>query len=322
MSLDAALQRFWDEVGNYYKGTYRTTVETALAWLLDKSGIGGSTLLCDIGPSKITEAIARRRGEGVSNATVNRTVTELLRRILLRGRDNWEQEGLRSIEWDKFILPEPKERIRALKTTDEPKLLDAMRDDYLPAIQFMIKSGFRKFELTRPPMLKSAVDWGNKTIAVTGKGGKVDTIPLSTELRELLWPLMANPTEYLFTFVAPKTSVNPKTGKKYIRGQHYPITYSGLGTAWQRYGAAAAGIEDFHLHDLRHTAATRLLRGGKANLRVVQKLMRHEDMATTAKYAHAFDEDVLEAMEAETAARQEASAATPAAAPQRQALND
>lgn len=47
------------------------------------------------------------------------------------------------------------------------------------------------------------------------------------------------------------------------------------------------------------------MRGGKANIKVVQRLMRHEDIATTAKYAHVFDEDVLEAMEAETASRQE-----------------
>ena len=38
---------------------------------------------------------------------------------------------------------------------------------------------------------------------------------------------------------------------------------------------------------------------------MVQKLMRHENVATTAKYAHAFDEDVLAAMEAETAVRQQ-----------------
>jgi hypothetical protein len=44
---------------------------------------------------------------------------------------------------------------------------------------------------------------------------------------------------------------------------------------------------------------------------VVQKLMRHENVATTAKYAHAFDEDVLAAMEAETAVRQQVPLQTP-----------
>src|SRR5262245_18186728 len=52
MTFDAALQRLWDEVGQYYKGTYGKTVDSALEWLLEKSGIGGATRLCDIGPGK------------------------------------------------------------------------------------------------------------------------------------------------------------------------------------------------------------------------------------------------------------------------------
>jgi integrase len=78
-----------------------------------------------------------------------------------------------------------------------------------------------------------------------------------------------------------------------------------LRSAWRRFGPRKAGIEDFRLHDLRHTAATRLAKGGKANIKVVQRLMRHEDIATTAKYMHAYDDDVLAAMEAETKSRQE-----------------
>jgi integrase len=54
------------------------------------------------------------------------------------------------------------------------------------------------------------------------------------------------------------------------------------------------------LHDLRHTAATRL--GRHANIRVVQRLLRHDDPATTAKYLHAFDDDVRAAMDAESEA--------------------
>jgi integrase len=76
-----------------------------------------------------------------------------------------------------------------------------------------------------------------------------------------------------------------------------------LATAWRRFGPRKAGIEDFRLHDLRHTAATRLAKGGGANIKVVQRLMRHEDISTTAKYMHVYDEDVMEAMEAETKSR-------------------
>lgn len=94
-----------------------------------------------------------------------------------------------------------------------------------------------------------------------------------------------------------------------VRGERYPITYEGLKTAWRRHGARKAGIEDFRLHDMRHTAAIRL--GRKANIKVVQKLLRHTDIATTAKYMHVFDEDVRAAMEAETVSRREVPQSVP-----------
>lgn len=69
---------------------------------------------------------------------------------------------------------------------------------------------------------------------------------------------------------------------------------SGLDTAFGR-AMAKAGIKDFRFHDLRHTTATRLLRQ-EGNLRMVQKLLRHSDIATTARYAHVLDEDLRNAL--------------------------
>ena len=47
-----------------------------------------------------------------------------------------------------------------------------------------------------------------------------------------------------------------------------------------------AGIEHINLHSLRHTFATRLIEEGE-DIRVVQALLRHADIKTTAKiYAH------------------------------------
>lgn len=301
LTFEAALSKFLDEVVAFYSGSYRKTVLTAVDWLHKDSGIGASTLLRDIGPEKINEAIARRRGTGVKNATVNRTVTELLRRLFIRARDKWEQD-VRRIEWKKFMMSEPKERVRSLGSHEEPALMETMRDDYLPAVRFKLKSGFRLIEVVN--LRKSDIDWGRRTIAVTGKGNKKDTIPLSTELRDILWPLQNHPSEFVFTYVAASTRIIQNTGgRSVVRGERYQITYEGMKTAWRRHGPRKAGIEDFRMHDLRHTAATRL--GRRANIKVVQKLLRHEDIATTAKYMHAFDDDVRDAMEAETASRQE-----------------
>jgi integrase len=293
LMLGAAIDRFWSEVADpTYTGTYRQTVWTALEWLKADSGIGAHTSLRDLTPGLIEQAIGKRRGEGVKDATVNRTVTELLRRVWLRARDVWEVP-VRPIEWKKHMRAEPKERIRSLDAGEEATIFESIPDDYRAVIAFMLKSGFRLHEAVN--LRQRDIDWGRDgVIRVTGKGKIASTIPLSNELRAILTPLRA-PTEFVFTYVAKRTS-----GGR-IEGERYPITYEGLKTAWRRYGAPGkAGVADFRLHDLRHTAATRL--GRKANIKVVQRFLRHENAATTAKYLHAFDDDVRAAMEAETLA--------------------
>jgi integrase len=291
MTVNVAFDRFWVEVGDRYSGNYRKTVWASLVWL--SAQFGPKTRLSDIGPSVIAEVVARRRGQGVKNATVNRTVTELVRRVLKRAEDLWEQK-VKKIKWADLMLAEPKERVRELRDHEETKLVARMRDDYLPAIQFLMASGCR---LNEAVVLRwRDIDFENGLMTVHGKGSKVAVIPLSAELRAILTPLLGNHSEKVFTYKTQRTRNHPKSGKLMTKGSRMPMTYSGLCTAWRRHGAPATGIVDFRLHDTRHTAATRLLRA-TGNLKMVQQLLRHEDIATTAKYAHVDVEDLRAGME-------------------------
>jgi site-specific recombinase XerD len=74
------------------------------------------------------------------------------------------------------------------------------------------------------------------------------------------------------------------------------MTREGLKTEWRR-AKLDAKLLDYRFHDNRHTAATGILRA-TGNLKAVQKLLRHSDVSTTAKYAHALIDDVRDAMEA------------------------
>lgn len=295
--VDVAFDRFWTEVGDSYRGSYRATVFKALADLL--ADLGKDTLLRDIGPNTITEIIAKRRGTGLKNATINRTVTEILRRIWLRASRKWEQQ-LPPVDWKDLMLPEPKERVRELRDHEETTLFDQMRADYRPVLRFALVSGLRLKEVAG--LRWSDIDWTARTVSVIGKGNKPATIPLTSEMRAIVVSLKGQHAEAIFTYVSRDTRPTHRRGAGLVRGQRYPITYEGLKSAWRRHGGSAAGLDDFRFHDIRHTAATRLLRAS-GNLRLVQRLLRHEDIATTTKYAHASDEDLRDAMEAVTESR-------------------
>ena len=301
MTVNVAMDRFWEEKGETYKGTYGETVGTAMEWLV--SSLGEKTLLRTITTATVSSLVQKRlsetklRGVGagelrVSNATVNRTVTELLRRVLKRARRIWGQE-VQEIDWASLMLEEPKERVRELRDSEEQDIFAALREDYHPILRYALLTGCRLAECVN--LRWKHIDWGNRTITVNGKGGKVATIPLTGDLREILWPLQGYDSEHVFTYIAARGSADIR------RGTRRPITYEGLKTQWRRCKVRGK-IEDFRFHDHRHTAATRLLRE-TGNLKLVQRLLRHEDISTTVKYAHASDEDLRRAMEAVSEAR-------------------
>ena len=71
---------------------------------------------------------------------------------------------------------------------------------------------------------------------------------------------------------------NPKTG------QPYTTLKKGLRKLFEN-----AEIENFTFHCLRHTFATEAIDQGE-NIVTVQSVLRHKDLRTTMKYAHAKDE--------------------------------
>jgi len=88
--------------------------------------------------------------------------------------------------------------------------------------------------------------------------------------------------------------VNAGKQQRSYKGRRYPFTLQGWQRKWKK-ALQDAGIEDYTFHDNRHTKATRMLRSS-GNLRAVQKLLNHTDIRTTARYAHALEDDVRNAM--------------------------
>jgi integrase len=290
--------RYWDEVGQHHKAVDLTL--RAMEWLARE--IGTSTPLTAIDDNLVARLVAKRRAQKrqvgrrkdrqkqrpVSNATVNRTVTEPLRKVMLRAEKVWKVP-IGEVDWSQHMLPEPKERVREASEGEEAAVMAHLERGYQEAVQFAFDNGLRRMELLT--LKKTMVDFFTGQFTVLGKGGKQRLVPMSDKVRAQLWRLKDTPTDFVFTFVAART--NRKL--RYVKGLHYALTEHGLRTAWRR-AIERAGVTNLHPHDSRHTAATRTLRA--SNMKVVQRLLGHEDIATTGKYAHAMIEDMRAALNA------------------------
>ena len=287
MTWAVAASRYWDEVGKHTRSADRTLV--ALDWLTRH--IGEATPLAAVTSDKIARLVAKRRADGIAAATVNRSMTEPLRRVLTRARLVWGV-ALPPIEWRRHLLAEPQERIRELRADEEATFFAALRPDYHPVARFALLTGSRLSECVG--LTWADVDWAGRLIWINGKGGRRASIPMPPSVRELLWPLQGPPSDG-----------GVHLSRDGWRGRHPPQPRT-QAHHLQRARATdvphdpRAGIADFSFHDLRHTAATRVLRA-TGNLNVVKRMLRHTNIRMTVKYAHSQHDDVLAGMEAAAA---------------------
>ena len=288
MTVGAACDRWWDQVGQHGSDP---DLERALDWL--KTQIGPEVALHDINDDMVSAAVeARRKGvmragrdakgtqlyRPIGNRTVNKTVPSLLRRVMNKARKAWSVTILKEPDWKEHFLPERKQPVREI-TPAEDAILDAVESrEFAGLREFAEIMGLRRKEmlLTWPQ-----VDFDQRIIRIVGKGGVPAILPLTMRAYEILWRLRGHDKLWVFTFVAQRTRRCPKTDRKFIKGQRYPMTYYGIGTNRRRKWAKA-GV-DARLHDTRHTTGQRTLRA-TGNLKLVQTLLRHTEIRTTAMF--------------------------------------
>lgn len=144
---------------------------------------------------------------------------------------------------------------------------NAMR--MLLLLELLYGSGLRASELVSLP--RRAVAGERQFLIVRGKGDKERLVPLSDRAREALdrWlPLLADGTPWLFP-----------SGKAHVSRIRL---FQMLRELAARAGVDPAGVSP---HVLRHAFATHLLEGG-ADLRALQMMLGHADIATTEIYTH------------------------------------
>jgi site-specific recombinase XerD len=120
------------------------------------------------------------------------------------------------------------------------------------------------------------VDFAQGTVTVLGKGAKVRRLPLGGPAREALDDWLRSGRKALVGPDTPADAIflnrrgkrlSPRDARRIL--ERYPMPDG----------------RTLHPHVLRHAYATHLLEGG-ADLRVVQELLGHADLATTQIYTH------------------------------------
>jgi integrase len=287
LKLDDVAGRYWQEIGQHHAGADNT--ERQLGYLI--AFFGKDKLLPEITDDDVIKLIAWRRGHRrrsgalISPFTVN-DLTEQLKKLFTRAK-LWGVVFAREPQWKRHWLAEPQERVRELVGDEGERLEAATRDDLMPFFAFARASGLRLKECVT--LRWSEVDWGARQIRKPGKGGKLVTVPITSTIRDILWPLQGHHRDFVFTYVAQRT----RDGR--VQGERHPLTYSGVKIAWRRL-RKRAGVTSFRFHDFRHNLGTKVLRK-TGNLKIVQRLLNHADLKTAARYAHVLDDEVAEALE-------------------------
>jgi integrase len=194
-------------------------------------------------------------------SSVNRKLTNV-HSLLKYAHDRDMIVKMPKFSWGK----EDNERVRWLSDEEQDTLLSILNPEFSAFCELLIHTGMRRGELLS--INKDNVD-GNYIRLWKTKTGKARSVPLSKRAQELV-------------------------------EAHVPfnLTEQQCTTMWNK-AKKQMGLEhdnDFVLHTLRHTTATRMLKR-TGNIALVQRMLGHSKITTTMRYAHIADDQLLAAVQ-------------------------
>jgi site-specific recombinase XerD len=271
---------------------YRTAVGTYLGWLADQ-GIDWTR------PARPQlRGYLGRLGDGASRSTVAQ------RLAAIRSFHRWAaREGLTAGDpWGAIATPRLPRRLPRVLEVDEVDRLLAVIDADLDAVdmarpertavatalalrdraivEVAYAAGLRISELAAADL--GSVDLRRGEIRVIGKGRK-ERIGLLG--RPAISALEAYVDHGRPLLADRRGDPSPVPAVVFLNHLGGPLGVRGLRYRLDRLCRAAGLPEGVSPHTLRHSFATHLLDGG-ADLRVVQELLGHENLATTQIYTH------------------------------------
>ncbi|MEO9648711.1 MAG: tyrosine recombinase [Roseobacter sp.] len=234
--------------------------------------------------------------EGLSRATRARRLSAIKQLYRFAFEEGWRDDNPalqvsgpgRDKKLPKTLSEDEVDRLLDAARSSGRKELDRARNTCL--MELLYATGMRVTELVSLPV--SAARGDPRMLLITGKGGKERMVPLSPPARSALsdWLSLRDADESAkkekglppskFLFASRSASGHLTRHRFYLLIKEFAL-------------AAHVSLDKVTPHTLRHAFATHLLANG-ADLRSIQTLLGHADVATTEIYTH-----VLEARLAE-----------------------
>ena len=281
------------------------TVEAYVQWIRRFILWSGKRHPKDMGAIEVNQYLSELVNEGVAASTQNQALNALMfmyRQVVGRGIE----------ELGEFERAKRPERIPVVLSREEVRLvLGKLEGTHQLIGRFLYGTGLRVLEGLRVRV--KDLDFARGQVVVRGGKGDKDRVTMLPEsLREALgahlhrvrelhdedvaagfgevwlpgalrskWSKAGLEWAWQWVFPSTELSVDPETR---VRRRHH-VTDAAVQQAIKRAGAAAGLLKRVTPHVLRHSFATHLLESG-TDIRTVQDLLGHKDVATTQIYTH------------------------------------
>jgi integrase/recombinase XerD len=234
--------------------------------------------LADTRPEHLAGYCEERTKDGISAKSLHRSLSALRRfYVFLQSEKGILQNPTNDIELPKVEKRLP--HVVGLAAIDDmlaspnQNKIRGQRDAAIIATFYA--TGLRVSELIN--LTTHDVNLEHGYLKSKGKGGKERIVPIHQKCSDLLASYVAGCRQEL---------LGPQMSDYFfiVRGGR-PLTRQAVWKLVKKYAALAGLKADFSPHKLRHSFATHLLEGG-LNLRALQVLLGHADLATTEIYTH------------------------------------
>lgn len=227
--------------------------------------------------------VEKRQTDEVAPATINRELATLKKLLAVAVQKKVvPQHSLVGYT----LLPEDNERDVYLTSTQADALLRECAEPRYPShlypiVLLALNTGLRKDGCLS--LLWEEIDWKRGEIVKRVKGGKRVRVPITSALRAELerWRSRGGVLR-----VQGPVFPSPVTGKPMLVTSQF-----GFETA-----CAAAGLEGFTFHGLRHSMATLFLEQHPDQIETLRDILGHSGSYMTRRYAHLTDKTKHEAM--------------------------